>query len=347
MSIIFSIFGIPMLPRITIVTPSFQQGAYLEECLRSVRGQDHPNVEHIVVDGGSTDGSKAIMERHADGLAWWCSEPDGGQSAAINKGLQRATGEVFAWLNSDDLLLPGALKAVGRWFAEEPEAWAHRGRIHLQGGGGPSVFPPQGIVQDEQHLFLDPLVVQQGTFFRTDVLRALGGVEEGLHHVMDLELQWQLLFRRGAGGLRAHNEVLAMFRLHAGSKTAMHRSRFLDEQATLLHGMLVTTGSDDLAAVIAMRRELCAGLRPVPVTPGHTALVRRMALHFMLKWDHHVMDRGQYDRMRALRDLLLLRPEVLSPQQRSWADMAFAEVGTPGWAAFRLKRKWKHLSGRR
>ena len=98
--------------RITIVTPSFQQAAFLPECLRSVAAQDHPDVEHIVVDGGSTDGSRALIEAHGEHLAWWCCEADQGQSDALNKGLSHATGEVFSWLNSDDLLLPGTLQEV-------------------------------------------------------------------------------------------------------------------------------------------------------------------------------------------------------------------------------------------
>ena len=108
------------LPRITLITPSYQQAEYLEECLASVQAQAYPDLEHIVVDGGSTDGSRAIIERYADRLAWWCSEKDGGQSDAINKGLGHATGQVFGWLNSDDLLLPGALLRVGEAFAADP-----------------------------------------------------------------------------------------------------------------------------------------------------------------------------------------------------------------------------------
>ena len=102
-----------MLPRITLITPSFRQAAFLEECLRSVHDQGYPNLEHMVVDGGSTDGSAAIIESYAAKLAWWCSERDRGQSHALNKGLARATGEVFGWINSDDLLLPGSLQRVG------------------------------------------------------------------------------------------------------------------------------------------------------------------------------------------------------------------------------------------
>ena len=102
------------LPHISLITPSFMQADFLEHCLASVHAQGYPALEHIVVDGGSTDGSVAVIERYAHQLAWWCSERDRGQSHAINKGLAHATGAVFGWLNSDDLLLPDALSTVAR-----------------------------------------------------------------------------------------------------------------------------------------------------------------------------------------------------------------------------------------
>ena len=103
-------------PRISIVTPSDQQGRYLEQTVQSVLGQGYENLEYIVVDGGSTDESRLILERYAERLAWWCSEPDDGQTHAINKGLRQATGDIVAYLNSDDILLPGALASVAQAF---------------------------------------------------------------------------------------------------------------------------------------------------------------------------------------------------------------------------------------
>ena len=115
------------LPRITIITPSYQQAGFLEECIRSIHDQGYPDLEHIIVDGGSTDGSREIIERYADKLAWWCCEKDKGQSDAINKGLARATGQVFGWLNSDDLLLPGSLPPNwSRYQHQQPDKDSRR-----------------------------------------------------------------------------------------------------------------------------------------------------------------------------------------------------------------------------
>ena len=107
-------------PLISIITPSFNQAAFLEETLLSVLGQDYPAIEYIVIDGGSTDGSVAILERYADQLAYWVSEPDAGQADAINKGFAKATGKYVAWLNSDDVYLPGAVATAVAALEEKP-----------------------------------------------------------------------------------------------------------------------------------------------------------------------------------------------------------------------------------
>jgi glycosyltransferase involved in cell wall biosynthesis len=111
-------------PKISIVTPSFNQGRFIEKTILSVIEQDYPNLEYIIIDGGSTDESVEVIKKYDQHLAYWVSEPDRGQSHAINKGFERATGEIFGWLNSDDWYHPGALKAVAEAFAANPEAGA-------------------------------------------------------------------------------------------------------------------------------------------------------------------------------------------------------------------------------
>ena len=118
----------PDFPLVSIVTPSFNQARFLEATLRSVLEQDYPNIEYLVVDGASTDGSVEIIRRYADRLTWWVSEKDNGQSEAINKGMRRARGEFIGWLNSDDIYLPGAVSAAVSAFLSHPQAGLIYGR---------------------------------------------------------------------------------------------------------------------------------------------------------------------------------------------------------------------------
>src|SRR5258708_1689338 len=109
------------LPKISIITPSFNQGPYLERTMLSVIKQEYPNLEYIVIDGGSTDQSKAIIRKHQKHLTYWVSEKDRGQADALNKGFRKSHGSIMGWLNSDDVLLPGTLQFVAELFQRFPE----------------------------------------------------------------------------------------------------------------------------------------------------------------------------------------------------------------------------------
>ena len=115
-------YSVSQSPLVSILTPSYNQGRFLEETIQSVLSQDYPNLEYLIVDGGSTDGSVEVIQRFSDRLAWWVSERDDGQTDALNKGFAHARGEIFAWLNSDDTYLPGAVSAAVNCLQAHPEA---------------------------------------------------------------------------------------------------------------------------------------------------------------------------------------------------------------------------------
>lgn len=331
-------------PRISILTPSFQQATYLEECILSVRQQVGAEVEHIVMDGGSTDGSKAVIQKHAAGLHWWCSQPDGGQSASINKGLAHATGEVFTWVNSDDALLPGALAKVSDAFASDPDLLVFGGRLIFRDATDDRTFEPLNDASDELRSFCDPVINQPATFIKVDAVRAVGGVDPALRYVMDVELWWRLMFRYGVKHMRFEPVELAMFRLHATSKTTTAHAGFLDELASLLHGMCMATGQAALALALAVAHKPIEGLRGVPVGEEQAAMVRNMAVHFLLKWHGQVHRREDFAAMKALKRAV--RPSDLRFVNEAMAARWVAldkQLAGSTWFTFRLRRKLKHM----
>lgn len=326
-------------PRISLITPSYQQAAYLEECIASVHSANS-GAEHIVVDGGSTDGSKAILEKHANAFAWWCNEKDAGQSDAINKGLSHATGEVFSWLNSDDALLPGALDRVRATFAQDPQLIVFGGKVTHVSAAGTRPFDGLNDAHDRDRLFIEPVINQPATFWRMETVRSIGGVDPKLRYVMDLELWWQVLFRFGTAHLRFEPIALAAFRLHNESKTSTAILGFLDEIAALLHGLCLRTGNNDLGSVLAAGHPMKSDLRGIPANPEHKALVRRMTLHFLFKWNAEIHRENQFDMMHALAALQLGANELTTEQHHRWSNILPDLRGS--WNMFRLRRKMKH-----
>jgi glycosyltransferase involved in cell wall biosynthesis len=210
--------GSTRAPRISVVVPSFNQASFLPRTLDSILGQDYPGLELIVVDGGSTDGSPEVILRYADRLAWWVSEPDHGQADAINKGFGRASGDILAWINSDDLVAPGALHAVAQYFAANPNVDVVYGdRIVIDDQDrelGRWILPyhSRGILR-----WVD-FVPQETLYWRRSIWERAGGrLDAGLQFALD----WDLILRLLA--LNAHfvhlPQVLGLFRAHPAQKT--------------------------------------------------------------------------------------------------------------------------------
>jgi len=214
--------AVDALPRITVVTPSLNQGDFLEKTIRSVLDQGYPQLEYIIIDGGSSDGSVDIIRRYADRLAFWCSEPDRGQSHAINKGLSRATGVLMNWINADDVLFPGALHRVAETYRRRPNADLYVGQHARSGPDGriihASAVPLRAALAPRYKV--TPLG-QQSTFFTARAYRRVGGVREDLHMVMDNDL-YQRIFLSG-GRLARVAGMVGLIREHPQAKT----SRFL------------------------------------------------------------------------------------------------------------------------
>jgi glycosyltransferase involved in cell wall biosynthesis len=205
-------------PRISIVTPNLNQGRFLETTIRSVVDQGYPAVEYIIQDGLSTDESVDVIRRYASRLAYWTSEKDSGQANAINRGMQHATGDILAYLNSDDLLLPGSLAYVARFFASHPDVdvvYGHRVLIDDDGLDiGRWVLPPH----DDDILAYVDYVPQETMFWRRSVWERVGGrLDEAFHFAMDWDLI--LRFREVGAKFRRLPRFLGAFRISSDNKT--------------------------------------------------------------------------------------------------------------------------------
>jgi glycosyltransferase involved in cell wall biosynthesis len=234
------------LPKISIVTPSFNQGTYLEECIRSILDQEYANLEYFIIDGGSSDESVEIIQKYADRLTSWVSERDRGQSDAINRGLKQATGELVTWLNADDFYLPGALQTVAQAYQQNPHAPFYFGdglRVDEQGEKKQNFFP-NGIVLFDRTALIHGLnyILQPATFIRRAALEKAGYLDLNLHYGMDTDLWIRLSAQGEPVPIRS---VLAASREHESSKTATGSFKRLEELRQLAEkhsGMPVTPG---------------------------------------------------------------------------------------------------------
>jgi hypothetical protein len=224
-------------PLVTVVTPSYNQGHFIRATIESVLSQDYPNLEYIIMDGGSTDSTASIVKDYASRLTF-ISERDRGQSHAINKGFLMAHGGIVSWLNSDDLYLPGAISKAVEAFQQNPTAGAVYGEGNLIDAEGriTSRFPHTEAFNLWKLVHLSDYILQQTVYFRKDVLEQIGYLNEELHYIMD----WDVLIRIGkcyaleyipeylgclreypqaktfSGGARRTAEILQMLRHHTG-----------------------------------------------------------------------------------------------------------------------------------
>jgi glycosyltransferase involved in cell wall biosynthesis len=202
-------------PRVSVVTPSYNQGRFIEETIRSVLLQGYPNLEYLILDGGSTDETLSVIHRYEPWLSYWVSEPDGGQTNAINKGWERATGEILAYLNTDDFYMPGAIATAAAQF--RPDVGMVYGTARLIDESGRELSPWLARPFDlETMLVQGSIVPQPATFFSQPVVRRLGYLNEQRHMIMDYELCIRI-------GMEFPTvcvpDTIASFRTHAQSKT--------------------------------------------------------------------------------------------------------------------------------
>jgi glycosyltransferase involved in cell wall biosynthesis len=299
------------LPLVSIITPSYNQAAFLEKTMRSVLEQDYPNIEYLVADGGSNDGSVEIIKRYADRLAWWASEKDHGQGEAINKGFARAKGKYIAWVNSDDYYQPGAIRAA----VAELEAHPEIGMIF----GDVQVVSANGRVLNELHygnwglkeLMTFHIIGQPAVFMRRSVLEKAGYLDMNYHFMLD----HQLWLRMGLeSGMRYVPQLWAGAHYHEDCKNLAQAAEFGKEAYRIVEWMEKDPRFESLFCLNA---------------PYIKAGAERINGFYLL-------DAKEYQAsFRAYWHGFLLSPEIIFPE---WYRMVFALFAPLGLEKLRTRR---------
>ncbi|EAY30073.1 glycosyltransferase family 2 protein [Microscilla marina] len=243
-------------PKITIITPSYNQGHFIEQTILSVVEQQYPNLEYFIIDGGSTDNTVDIIKKYEEHITYWVSEKDKGQSHAINKGLDKASGQIINWLNSDDYYEPHALFKVATAFNRGEHVKVVCGRSRL--------FKGQKTVKysNGTDVYTDNLaktigwarIDQPETFFKAEVVKKMGLLDNRLHYLMDRDWWIKYLLLFGLQGVVKIPDILVNFRLHEDSKTVSQNDGFQVEHDTYFYALARQYELSKYAEIVA---EVC------------------------------------------------------------------------------------------
>jgi len=245
----------PSYPRISVVIPSYNQARFLERTILSVLNQNYPNTELIIIDGGSKDGSVELIEKYEPYVSYWVSEPDKGQPNAINKGFERATGDIVGWQNSDDLYLPGFFHTVAETFRGRPDAQWFIGNVYLVDEEDRITLRSRFVPFSVYHLiYLDWNLSSQATFLRRQIATKVGPLREDIQVGFDWE--WFIRVGKIARYVVLHKAYGGCYRIHPTSKlsTYSQRSRWeIEAQILGSHGINHMQGQSWQARMLTLR----------------------------------------------------------------------------------------------
>jgi glycosyltransferase involved in cell wall biosynthesis len=309
---------------VSIVTPSFNQAQYLKQAVESVLSQNYPNIEYIVMDGGSRDGSVEVLQKYSDRIDYWTSEPDYGQADAINRGFEKADGEIIAWLNSDDVYLPGTVQQAVEAFEANPEV----GMVYGDGimvGSKLEIYDYHRYAQlSVVDLLAFEVILQPATFLRKEALLEVGMLDAGYNLILDHELWIRIACRYPILHIPA---FWALERTHEQAKTIAQAENFVAEAERMIRE---AEESEHLSSIVAEnRRRIYAGLgvftarRLIDAKKHHAALKR-------------------------ISRAVLRHPSTVARYWYKWVQAAFSSLGfEPLFMWYRRTRRRILYSGRR
>ena len=267
-------------PKISVITPSFNQGRFLEQTIRSVLDQGYPNLEYIIMDGGSGDNSVEVIRRYGDFLARWESEPDRGQAHAINKGMQHATGDILCWINSDDWYLPGALYSAAIEFRRRDVNFVYGGCLLRRESSANDYFVrmPQTLHKISTDLRVFDFIDQPSSFWSRRVWEAVGPLDESLHYAFD----WDFFIRVSqAFALKCSECVFSAYRHHDEHKSGTGGDQRLAELVEIIKRY---STEDWVSAYEECRQQLLPASRKlVSSLNGKTGFIGASRLYEMKK----------------------------------------------------------------
>jgi glycosyltransferase involved in cell wall biosynthesis len=310
----------PETPLVSIITPSYNQAAFLEQTILSVLDQDYPNLEYMVVDGGSDDGSLEIIKRYANRLTWWVSEKDHGQAEAINKGFARAKGEYIAWINSDDFYQPGAIRAAVAELQSHPDAGMVFGDVQVLDKNEKILNHLHYGNWGLQELMTFHIIGQPAVFLRRSVLEKTGFLDETYHFMLD----HQLWLRVGLqASIRYVPQLWAGAHYHEDCKNLAQASEFGKEAFRIVEWM----------------HEVPAFVEMMPcLAPYVKAGAERINAFYLL-------DAKEYQKsFRSYWRGFLLAPEIILPEWYRMAFALFAPLGLEGFRENRIRRRIGRLN---
>lgn len=319
------------LPRISIIIPSYNQGDFLEKAICSVLDQVYPNLELILIDGGSNDQSLEIIQKYAKNLTYWISEPDLGQSQAINKGLAKTSGEIINWLNADDFYEPKALWKVAQFFS--PETKVLCGRCRVLDTLTQKQYITQGTDIYPQNL---PKTIgcartdQPATFYHHSAIEKMGLLDEELNFVMDRDWWIRYLLNFGLQGIHRIPDILVNFRLHPTSKTVSQSSMFQLERNRYFYSLARKFELQEMLSLYKNQSMVDGSYQIKYDLSTDKELIRKSLNYYLLLCAEEAYALNHSQETKQMLDLIekkLLDAEDL----RSWQKISFRNTYVPLW----------------
>lgn len=330
-------------PKISIITPSYNQGDFLEDGILSVISQQYPNLEYILIDGGSTDNSLEIIRKYAEYFNYWICEPDKGQSDAINKGLAKATGEIINWLNADDCYEPQALFKIARYFQEtRAKVVCGRCRVFKNPNILSHISPGTDIYPENLAKTIGwARTDQPATFYHREAIEKMGYLDVHLHYLMDRDWWVKYLFQFGLEAIHRTDDILVSFRLHQQSKTVSQQKRFALDRDSYYVALAKMHNLEDYRQFLEDNALIIRDYQIQGLALQDIPLIKRVLNYYcLLKSEEHY---AQSQHRQAQIYLDFLDPKLLSEEDRSlWKKIYWRNKYLPGQLV-RLLRRVKKL----